>query len=79
MSKSAKKRGVNSKGEQLSKLGMTDEKVKNIKEPTYGLKITAEEKKIEQLEKEKADFEGPYQACGRPIGPVYYSLSWSKG
>jgi hypothetical protein len=32
MSKSAKKRGVNSKGEQLSKLGMTDEKVKNIKE-----------------------------------------------
>ena len=32
MSESAKKRGVNSKGEQLSKLAMTDEKVKKIKE-----------------------------------------------
>ena len=32
MSESAKKRGVNSKGEQLTKLGMTDEKVKKIKE-----------------------------------------------
>jgi hypothetical protein len=32
MSESAKKRGVNSKGSQLSKLKLTDEKVKEIKD-----------------------------------------------
>lgn len=41
--------------EEKKKLGLVSSKVKEIPESDYGLKITAAEKKIKQLEKEKDD------------------------
>ncbi len=43
--------------DEKKKLGLVSSKIKSIDAADYGLKITAEEKKIERLEKEKADLE----------------------